>query len=178
MQISFQFPRRGKLYLLKITKIEFSILKSGDGFLLLCCLHPPQKKSISENKVFDTRYNFDLCSLFFYLQCIDLAEEYVPDLLEKLQIYAAPDKLCSETKICPSSSLLLVNEVHSCKICIDFTTEALSYIQSGKAETEVLEALHSQCSKLGDFSSQVRKCFRSIHLTQFSSLWTQFILKI
>ena len=89
-----------------------------------------------------------------YVQCINLTEVYASQLLATLQIYAAPDKLCGETKICPSS-LMLFNEAHTCKICTDFTTEALSYIQSGKTETEVLEDLHSLCSKLGDLSSQV-----------------------
>ena len=93
------------------------------------------------------------------LQCIDLAEIYVPQLVETLQLYAAPDKLCGETKLCPSSAMLLFNDAHTCKMCTDFTTEALQYIQSNRTEAEILKALHSQCANLGDFSSRVRNGF-------------------
>lgn len=89
------------------------------------------------------------------LQCINLVETYVPQLVEALQLYAAPDRLCGETKLCPSSAMLLFNDAHTCKMCTEFATEALEYIQSNRTETEILKALHSQCANFGDFSSRV-----------------------
>lgn len=80
---------------------------------------------------------------------------YVPNLVEMLQVYAAPDKLCGETKLCPSSAMMLLNDARACKMCKDFATEALSYAQDSKTEAEILDALHGQCAKLGDFSSRV-----------------------
>ncbi|KAI5054888.1 hypothetical protein GOP47_0030033 [Adiantum capillus-veneris] len=100
--------------------------------------------------------NGSLCQVLpaFQSECVNLAEMYVPSLVETMQIYAAPNKLCGETKLCPSSAMLLLNDARACKMCTKFATEALAYAQDSKTETEVLEALHAQCAKLGDFSSR------------------------
>ncbi|KAH7293347.1 hypothetical protein KP509_28G021800 [Ceratopteris richardii] len=87
-------------------------------------------------------------------QCQNLASTYVPDLMETLQVYAAPNKLCGETKLCPSSAVLRLNDARACKMCTEFAEEALVYVQDSKTETEILDALHVQCAKLGDFESQ------------------------
>eukprot|EP00250_Pteridium_aquilinum_P017264 c23537_g1_i3 orf=305-1366(-) len=100
--------------------------------------------------------NGSLCKALsgFQEECINLAKIYVPGLVETLQVYAAPDKLCGETKLCPSSAMLLLNDARACKMCMEYATEALSYAQDSKTEEEIMNALHSQCAKLGDFSSR------------------------
>lgn len=87
-------------------------------------------------------------------KCSGLAATYVPEMVEVLQTYLAPDKLCSDTNLCTSSSMLLLGDVQTCSMCTDFATKALTYLKDNQTEVEVLDNLHSECSKLGPFSAK------------------------
>ncbi|MCO5583125.1 hypothetical protein L7F22_037033 [Adiantum nelumboides] len=118
--------------------------------------------------------NGSLCKALpgFQAECLNLAEMYVPSVVETLQMYAAPNKLCGETKLCPSSAMLLLNDARACKMCTEFATEALSYAQDSKTEAEILEALHVQCAKLGDFSSRCNMLvdtYASLYISKLDS---------
>ncbi|KAH7293944.1 hypothetical protein KP509_28G049500 [Ceratopteris richardii] len=85
-------------------------------------------------------------------ECQNLAATYVPNLMDAMQFYAAPTKLCGETKLCPSSAILPQYDERICKMCRVLAEEALIYAQDCKTEMEILDVFHAQCEKFGIFA--------------------------
>eukprot|EP00249_Psilotum_nudum_P004308 c17832_g2_i1 orf=3-890(-) len=87
-------------------------------------------------------------------QCMDLAMTYVPEVFQRLQEFLTPDHLCVDTRLCPSLSVLFLDDDRACAICEEFATEALHHLSENSTETEAMAALHYSCSKLGKLSSR------------------------
>eukprot|EP00249_Psilotum_nudum_P000533 c12388_g1_i1 orf=432-1550(-) len=99
--------------------------------------------------------NSTICGLFMPElgeQCMDLATAYAPDMIQWLREVLTPEHLCVDTKLCPSLSVLFLDDDRVCAMCEEFAADALGYLSENSTEAEAMSALHHACSKLGELS--------------------------